>query len=368
MATIRRIGLLTGGGDCPGLNAVIRAVTLEAVSRGIEVVGFLDGFQGVIEDRARPLAAADVAGILTHGGTILGASNKSNPSRCVVGKDAAGEPIFQDVTPRCIGHLARRAIDAMVVIGGDGTMTVSQSFVAAGINCIGIPKTIDNDLFGTDLTFGFLSAVATATDSLDRVRTTAASHHRVIAVEVMGRNSGWLALHAGIASGSDIVLIPEIPFRMDAICAAIARQRAAGTSHSVICIAEGAAPLGGMQVVARVDPTSPDPIRFGGIAQAVAAQVEAATCSESRYVVLGHTQRGGPPVAADRVLSTQFGHHAMRLLLSGGRNRMVALQNGRLTDIDIAVPSDKQRRVDPADPLIAAARSVGIAFGDESPA
>jgi len=358
--------MLTGGGDCPGLNAVIRAVTLEAVNHGIEVVGFLDGFQGVIEDRARPVGAADVAEILTHGGTILGASNKANPSRYVKGKDAAGGLVYEDVTPRCLGNIERRDLDALVVIGGDGTMTVAQSFVAAGINCIGIPKTIDNDLYGTDLTFGFMSAVATATDGLDRVRTTAASHHRVIAVEVMGRNAGWLALHSGIASGADIVLIPEIPFSVDAVCRAVHEHRARGTHHSILCVAEGAAPIGGGQVVARVDPTSPDPIRFGGIAQAIAAQIELSTGAESRYVVLGHVQRGGSPVAADRVLSTEFGHHAMKLLLDGRANRMVALQRGRLTDIDIAEPSGKQRKVSPGDPLIAAARSVGIRFGDEA--
>lgn len=363
--TIRRIGLLTGGGDCPGLNAVIRAVVLDAAGLGIEVVGILDGYLGLIEDRTRPLGVADAEGILTQGGTILGASNKSNPARFAVGRDERGAPVIADVTPRCLETIRRHGLEALLIVGGDGTMAVAQIFVRAGINCIGIPKTIDNDLSGTELTFGFHTAVAIATDALDRVRTTAASHHRVIAVEVMGRRAGWIALYAGIASGADFILIPEIPFEFASVCHAIQDRCRRGLVHSIICIAEGAAPRGGEQVVARLDPASPDPVRFGGIAQRLAAEIEASTGSESRHVVLGHVQRGGTPIAADRILATQFGHHAMRLLRAGVRNRMVAYRHGAMDDIDIAIAAEGLRLVDPANLLISGARLAGARFGDE---
>lgn len=361
---IERIGILTGGGDCPGLNAVIRAVTKDALANGMQVLGILDGFLGLIEDRTRPLTNEDVSGILTHGGTILGSSNKANPSRFAVGRDERGAPIMADVTDRALATVERHRLDALAVVGGDGTMACAQPFAGAGVNCIGIPKTIDNDLWGTELTFGFLSAVSIATEAIDRVRTTAASHHRVIAVEVMGRHAGWIALHAGIAGGADVILLPEMPFDMGAVCATIEERRRAGKHYSIVCVAEGAAPKGRSAVVARLDPTSPDPVRYGGISQLVAQEVERITGVESRYVVLGHTQRGGSPIAQDRILGTRFGHHAMTLLHAGARNRMVAWQKGRLTDIPIAEPAGKQRKVPADEPLIAAARAVGTAFGD----
>jgi phosphofructokinase-like protein len=364
MPPIRRIGLLTGGGDCPGLNALVRAVTKGAAAEGLETIGILDGFLGLIEDRTRPLTPDDVSGIIAQGGTILGASNKANPARFCTGRDGAGRPIIQDVAARCLETVARHRLDALVVAGGDGTMACARSLFSRGVNCIGVPKTIDNDLHGTDLSFGFLTAVQIATDALDRVRTTAASHHRVIAVEVMGRGAGWLALHAGIAAGADAILIPEIPFDLDALCGTIDQRRQRGRAYSILCVAEGAAPRGGQQVVARMDAASPDPVRFGGIAKAVADAVEARTGTESRYVVLGHVQRGGTPVAADRVLGTQFGYHAVRLLRQGARDRMVAWRDGCLADIPIADAADKPRSVPPGHPLLDAARSVGTSFGD----
>jgi phosphofructokinase-like protein len=364
MPPIRRIGLLTGGGDCPGLNALIRAVTKGAAAEGLEVVGILDGFLGLIEDRTRPLSPDDVSGIIAQGGTILGASNKANPARFCTGRDQAGCPIFEDVAHRCLETVVRHRLDGLVVAGGDGTMACAQSLFSRGVNCIGVPKTIDNDLHGSDLSFGFLTAVQIATDALDRVHTTAASHHRVIAVEVMGRGAGWIALDAGIAAGADAILIPEIPFGLDALCAAIDERRRRGRGYSILCIAEGAAPRGGQQVIARTDAASPDPVRFGGIAKAVADAIEARTGIESRYVVLGHVQRGGTPTAADRVLGTQFGHHAVRLLRSGARDRLVVWQRGRLADIPISEAADKHRPVPLDHPLLAAARSVGTSFGD----
>jgi ATP-dependent phosphofructokinase / diphosphate-dependent phosphofructokinase len=361
---IRRIGLLTGGGDCPGLNAVIRAVTLAATRHGIDVLGIDDGFLGLIENRTRPLHSEDVEHILARGGTILGASNKANPTRFATGVRPDGAPIIDNVLPACLERVRAHQLDALVVVGGDGSMEVAQPFVAAGLNCIGIPKTIDNDVRGTDLSFGFLSAVNTATEALDRVHTTAASHARVIAVEVMGRHAGWIALYAGIASASDMILLPEIPYDTSAIAEHLVRRRAAGKRYSVVCIAEGAHARGGAQVVHRIDPRSPDPVRLGGVSQRLAEQIEQATGIESRFVVLGHVQRGGPPIPTDRVLSTHFGHHAVRLLLRGARNRMVAWVNDGVTDVAIEIPAQGQKLVPADHPLITAAREIGVSFGD----
>jgi 6-phosphofructokinase len=362
---IRTIGLLTGGGDCPGLNAVIRAVAMDAIRRGIKVVGIEDGLLGLIQGRARPLADDDVRTIINQGGTILGSCNKSNPSRFAVGKDAEGKPIFADVTDRCLDTIRRLGLDALVLAGGDGTLAAAASLIDRGVNCIALPKTIDNDIWGTDLSFGFLTAVQTATDAIDKVRTTAASHHRVMVVEVMGRNAGWLALHAGIASGSHAILIPEIPFDLARLAGMMTRRAALGRRFSIVCAAEGACPIGGAKSIARVDPTSPDPIRLGGLGRWLAESLESATGIESRYVVLGHVQRGGPPIAADRVLATQLGHHAALLLAAGARDRLVVYKEGRTQDIDIREPAGRQRLVPIDHPLIAAAKSVGAVFGDE---
>jgi len=361
-----RIGVLTGGGDCPGLNAVIRAVTKDARYNRIEVMGIEDGFLGLIENRVRQLDYRSVSGILQVGGTILGSSNKANPARFATGKDAAGMPIFEDVTDRCFATIEEHRMEALVVIGGDGTMTCAQPFVDAGIAVIGVPKTIDNDIWGTELTFGFQSAVDVATDALDRVHSTAESHSRVMVVEVMGRNAGWIALHAGVASGSDVILIPEIPFTLDAIAEHILWRKSKGRRATIICCAEGAAPLGGEQVVNSIDLTSPDPIRLGGIGAWVARGIEQRVEVDARTVVLGHVQRGGKPVPADRVLATLLGDRATELLLTGKRNRMVAIQRGRVTDIPIHEPADRQRTIPMDEPLLAAARSVFTSFGDGS--
>lgn len=361
-----RIGVLTGGGDCPGLNAVIRAIVKGAVFHDIAVVGIEDGFLGLIEDRTVPLAVDDVSNILTRGGTILGSSNKANPARCPVGQNPDGSWVYEDRTEHCMSVLRKHGIEALVVIGGDGTMTCAKPFADRGINCIGVPKTIDNDLWGSDITFGFSTAVETATEAIDRVHSTAASHHRVMVVEVMGRNSGWIALHAGLASGADIVLLPEIPFSLDEICHVVRLRSKRGKRFSIIVASEGATPVGGAQIVDRVIETSPDPIRLGGVARWLAGQVEDRTAVESRYVVLGHVQRGGTPSAADRVLATQFGDHAMALLRAGKQNRLVVMQGRELTDIEITVAAGKQRLVPTDHPLITAARSVYTSFGDDA--
>ena len=364
--SIRRLGILTGGGDCPGLNAVIRAVAKTAILQyGIEVVGIEDGFQGLIEHRVRPLTVKDVSGILTRGGTILGSNNKCNPSRYCTGRTDTGEPIWEDVTERCLTTIRRERLDALIVIGGDGTMACAAPIAASGINVIGVPKTIDNDLVGTEITFGFLTAVATATEALDRLHSTADSHHRVMVCEVMGRNAGWIALTSGVASGSDVILLPEIPFDLRKIADDIER-RMRGPGFAIVVVAEGARPFNGNQVIGRIDPMSHDPIRFGGIGNLVATEIADLTGIETRTTVLGHTQRGGAPIAADRILATHFGFHAMAVLSSGQRNRMVVRENNIFSDVDLFETVGKQRLVPHDHPLIAAARAIGTSFGDGS--
>ena len=362
--TIRRIGVLTGGGDCPGLNAVIRSITLSALHRGVEVVGVRDGYLGLIEDRVEALDEASVESILLQGGTILGTSNRANPAKFAVGKNADGSPRFENVVDRCLATVERHQLDALLLIGGDGTMAGAEPLIRAGVNCIGVPKTIDNDLEGTDMTFGFLTAVGVASEALDRVYTTAHSHHRTIVVEVMGRNAGWISLFAGAASGVPVILMPEAPFDWEKVFQVVSDRRGRGRMSTVICVSEGACPRDGKQVVARVDPTSPDPIRLGGIAQMVAAEVEKATGVESRYVVLGHVQRGGTPEPADRILGTQFGHRALTLLLDGKRNRLVGRRGFEEVDVDILSVVGKQRKVPMDHQVVMACRSLGVSFGD----
>ncbi len=363
MASIKRIGLLTGGGDCPGLNAVIRAVTKSAIHRfNLEVIGVEDGFLGLIQNRMRPLGWNDVSNILTLGGTILGTSNKANPESYAVKKNGHTECI--DVTDRVVEHVAANHLDALICIGGDGTMSGAAGLIKHGINCIGVPKTIDNDLEGCDQTFGFDTAVSTATDALDKIHTTAMSHHRVMVVEVMGRNAGWLALHSGMASGSDVILIPEIPYDMQKVCDLLTYRSRTGKRFSIICVSEGAKAMGGEAVVARMVADSPDPIRLGGVSNILAAAIETTTGIETRATMLGHIQRGGTPTACDRVLGTAYGHHALELLLSGAEGKLVVMREGKITHTDIALVANKQRKVPLDDALVRAARAVGTNFGD----
>ena len=363
MPTIKRIGVLTGGGDCPGLNAVIRAVTKSAMHRyHLEVWGIEDGFLGLIQNRMRPLNWSDVSNILTLGGTILGTSNQANPERYAIKKNGGTE--FCNVTDRVVEHVAANQLDAIVCIGGDGTMTGAANLIRHGINCIGVPKTIDNDLEGCDQTFGFDTAVTTAAECLDKIHSTAMSHHRVMVVEVMGRNAGWLALHAGIASGSDVILIPEIPYDMDKICELLQFRNRGGKRFSIVCVSEGAKPKGGDVVVQRRVETSPDPIRLGGIANKLVADIEAATCLETRATILGHIQRGGTPTPADRVLASSFGHHALEILIKGATGKLVVWKQGGLSEVDITSIAGKQRKVPLDHPLLATARAVGTSLGD----
>jgi phosphofructokinase-like protein len=363
MTRIKRIGILTGGGDCPGLNAVIRAVAKTAMNRfGMDVIGIEDGFLGLVQDWMHSLDNESVSNILTLGGTILGTNNKVEPRRYPVEVDGKRE--LRDVTDLCLRHIVSRGLDAIVIIGGDGTMSVAAHFARLGVPCVGVPKTIDNDLYGTDVTFGFSTAAAIATEALDRVHTTAASHHRAMAVEVMGRNAGWIALHAGVASGSDVILLPEIPYYLGKVCEFVLQRSQRGKRFSIVCVSEGARPRDGQQVVSRFDPLSPEPIRLGGIGQKVAIDIESRTGIETRSIVLGHVQRGGSPIPVDRVLATEFGSAAVELLASGEKGRLVVMQRGSITHIPLSETEGKQRLVPIDHPLIDAARNVSTCFGD----
>jgi 6-phosphofructokinase 1 len=340
-------------------------VTKAAILKlGIEVLGIEDGFLGLIRNRVHPLSLNDVSNILTRGGTILGTSNKADPKRFPVGEDSDGKPIFQDVTDRVLEHFHENALDGLICIGGDGTMTGASKLIERGIPCIGVPKTIDNDLMHTDITFGFLTAVEIATECLDRIHTTGASHHRVMIVELMGRNAGWLTLHAGVASGADIILIPEIPYDLDEIFNVCLQRSRVGKRFTLIAVAEGARPRQGEQVVRAVIDDSPDPVRLGGIANVLAAQIERTIKLEARATVLGHIQRGGTPIAEDRVLAMKFGHKAIQLVATREWNQVVIWRAGETSMVPIESVAGQQRLVEHDDPLIGMARAVGTCMGD----
>jgi phosphofructokinase-like protein len=360
---MKTLGILTGGGDCPGLNAVIRAVAKTALTQhGYRVIGFRDGFEGLIHDRTVELDYEAVSGILTAGGTILGTSNKANPYE-YWRKDETGKGYKTDESETVISTYRRHNLDALVCIGGDGTLTIAHGLVQRGLNIVGVPKTIDNDIHGTDQTFGFDTAVNIIAEAVDRIQTTAIAHKRVMVVEVMGRNAGWLALYGGVAGGADIILIPEIPYDLDAIIERVKFRGGFESSFTVIVVAEGAKPKGGGQVVDRTVEGSHDPIRLGGIGKVLCGQIEDATGHESRVTVLGHIQRGGTTSPADRILCTQLGHKAMQLVAEGKFGLMACIQHGQLSSMSLDAPAGKQRTVPADHPLIAAARAVGTHFG-----
>ncbi len=353
---------MTGGGDCPGLNAVIRAVTKTAMHKyGLEVWGIEDGYLGLIENRLHRLDFNDVSNILNVGGTILGTTNKANPFKfpCKQGN----KTVFRDLSSRCLKAIKERGIDAVVIIGGDGTMISAADFAKKGLTVIGVPKTIDNDLYGTDVTFGFNTAVTTATDALDKIHTTAGSHHRVMIVEVMGRYAGWIALYSGVASGSDVILIPEIPYKLDKICRFVTERSQKGKSYSIIVAAEGAKEKGGKMVIAKKLKQSPDPIRLGGIANQLSIQIHEKTGLDCRAVALGHVQRGGTPTAYDRALATGFGYKAIELLMAGVKNHLVVEKGGGLESIPLSRVAGKIKKVPLKHPLIQAAKAVKTSFG-----
>ena len=364
MAKTKRIGVLTGGGDCPGLNAVIRAVTKSAISDyGWEVWGIEDGYLGLIRNRMRLLDTEAVSNILTRGGTILGTSNKANPSKFKVGVDSDGRTVYEDVTDRCLEHAAARELDVIVCIGGDGTMTGAANLVRHGLRCVGVPKTIDNDIMHTEVTFGFHTAVQIATEALDRIHTTASSHHRVMLVEMMGRYAGWLTLYAGLASGADVILVPEIPYDLETINECCVARSKRGKAFTIIAVAEGARARGGEYVVDRVVADSPDPLRLGGVSEVLAHQISERTGLECRATILGHVQRGGTPCAHDRILATHFGHHAVELIAADRFNQLVVMQKAAITSVPIEEVAGRQRLVPTDHPLIKAGRAIGVSFG-----
>jgi phosphofructokinase-like protein len=364
MARPRRIGVLTGGGDCPGLNAVLRGLVKAAsYDHDLQVVGFQDGYAGLIQDRTLRLDADTVSGIIALGGTLLGSSNRDNPFRVPVIID--GERVFEDRSDAALRTCDRYGLDLLVVIGGDGSLTIGHQLANKGLPVIGIPKTIDNDLAATDVTFGFDSALTTATEALDKLHTTAQSHHRTMVMEVMGRYAGWIALEAGMAGGGDVILVPEIPFRVESIVAAIKDRLFRGRTFTLVVIAEGARAEGGEMVVAKRIEESTDSLRLGGVGHWLAAQLECHLDTEVRVTVLGHLQRGGAPTAFDRILGTRFGVHAAHCAAAGTRNVMVSLKGTAVTEVPLAEAVQVLRRLDPQSQIVRAARSVGMRFGDE---
>ncbi len=360
---IRNIAILTGGGDCPGLNAVIRAVTKTAINKyHLNVFGIEDGYRGLIENRIFPLTFANASGILDVGGTILGSCNKSNPFKFPV-KTASGKTVMQDVSDLCIQNLAEKNVDALICVGGDGTMTSAADFAKKGMPVMGVPKTIDNDVYGTDTTFGFDTAVYTATDALDKLHTTASSHHRIMIVEVMGRYAGWIALYSGIAGGADVILMPEFPYDIKKVCDYVIERGKVGKKFSIIVVAEGAKPKGGHMVISKTDNNSPDPIKLGGIANVLSEQIGHLTGLDTRATILGHVQRGGTPTPRDRQLGTMFGYLAVDYLMKGVKNQLVILNDNHPGCVPLAKIRGKIKTVKPNDPMVLAAKAVKTSFG-----
>ncbi|GAV23801.1 6-phosphofructokinase [Carboxydothermus pertinax] len=359
------IGILTGGGDCPGLNAVIRALVKSFYQKlpGEKVIGFLDGFRGLIDNKSVNLKTQDVVGLLPKGGTILGTSNRDNPFKFPVMVN--GKLEFQDVSDTVIANLQKHNIEVLFVIGGDGSLSIAHELSLKGVKVIGIPKTIDNDLEATEFTFGFDSAVRTATKALDMLHTTAESHHRIMVLEVMGRYAGWIALYSGLAGGADVILIPEIPFNWESVCRKIQKRKAEGKHFSIVVVAEGAHAQGGERIVAKYIKESTDPVRLGGIGQVVAEHLSNCTGLESRVTVLGHLQRGGGPTPFDRILATRFGVAAVNAWLAGKYNVMVALQGGKITAVPISEGIKKLKLVPLDSEIIMTAKATGISFGDD---
>ena len=356
------IGILTGGGDCPGLNAAVRAATLALLAEGARVTGIERGFLGLMRDRMRPLGAADVTDIVDAGGTILGTHNRADPFHDL-------EHGGQDRSDHVLAVARARGLDAVLAIGGDGTMDIAARLHARGLPMIGVPKTIDNDLPHTERSFGFDSAVAIVAEAIGRLRTTARSHGRVMIVETMGRYAGWIALEAGIAGGADAILIPELPYDLQRLrqwCAQrLQADRNSGHERgSVICIAEGAAPLGGALTVAHTAAGAPDPIRLGGVGEALRAALEPGLGCEVRATQLGHVQRGGAPTAFDRVLATRFGAAAARLAAQRQFGAMLALQADACVSVPLQEVAGRTHRVSADHALLQAARSLGVCLGE----
>jgi ATP-dependent phosphofructokinase / diphosphate-dependent phosphofructokinase len=360
---MKRIGILTGGGDAPGLNAVIRAAVKTAIYQyECEVFGIRDGYDGFIAEKGIiPLGIESVRGILPRGGTILGAANRGNPYARKVIRD--GREVTLDVSDEIVKGIKRLEMDALLVLGGDGTLRIAHELYQKGVPIIGVPKTIDNDIGGTEATFGFDTAVSIATEAIDRLHTTAEAHHRVMVLELMGRDAGFIALHAGVSGGSDVILIPEIPFKFDSVVAKVRERVERGMLFSIVVVSEGAKPFGGAQIFSRGGDEVYVP-RLGGIGHMVGEYIDRQGF-ETRVTVLGHLQRGGTPTPFDRWLATLYGAAAVRLAAQGKFDRMVALHAGKIIDISLEGAIAIPKRVDVNDDAISTARGMGISFGDE---
>ncbi len=362
---IKKIALLTGGGDCPGLNAVIRAVTRTAIlNYGIEVIGYKFGYRGLYNNDFIPLTLDTVSGILHRGGTILYSSNKDNLFDYLVEEN--GEMVKRDVSDVAVENLKKEGVDVLVVIGGDGTLTSARDFARKGVKVIGVPKTIDNDLASTDVTFGFNTAIDVVTEALDRLHTTAESHHRIMLCEVMGRNAGWIALEAGIAGSADIILLPEIPYDINKIAEKVKEREEEGKNFTIIVVSEGAKPKDGEVVVAKIVADSPDPIRLGGIGNKLAGDLEKLIKDhEVRCTVLGHIQRGGNTSTYDRILSTRYGVAAVELMMSGKFGEMVCLKGDTISSDSLEnVIGQKTKNVNIDGELVQVAKKIGITFAE----
>ena len=360
MPTIKKIGVLTGGGDAPGLNAVIRAVVKTASNANVTVIGLEDSFDGLIyPEKSREITLKEVTGILRLGGTILGTVNRGDPF---------AEPI---VTPLGTFNYADRVmemfqhmeLDALICIGGDGTLAIAYEFYKKGIPLVGVPKTIDNDIYGTTSCFGFDTAVAFATDAIDRLHTTAEAHRRIITVEVMGRYAGWIALHAGVAGGADVILIPEIPYDLEKVVECLRRRDARGARFSIVVVAEGARPKDGSVSILEEAHTGYAE-RLGGAAKYCGDELSRLTGKETRHVVLGHLQRGGAPTAFDRTLATRFGGKAVELILRHQFGKMVANHPPELVPVPLGEVVGRTKLVPLDYDLLQTARMMGVSFGD----
>ena len=359
----KTIGILTGGGDCPGLNAVIRGVVKSAIIRhNWQVIGIEDGFDGLLDlNKCRPLNLDSVRGILPRGGTILGTTNRGNPFSCPVEQD--GKIVYMDCSDQVLENVKKLGIDALIAVGGEGSLKIALDLYKMGIPLVGVPKTIDNDLLETDLTFGYNTALETATDALDKLHTTAESHHRVMILEVMGRYAGWIALESGIAGGADVILIPEIPFNIENICSSIKQRSKRGSHFSIIVAAEGAFPQSGERIVAKEADERYTIERLGGIGQYVAKKIEQCLEMDVRVTVLGHLQRGGSPSTFDRALGSRFGTKAVDMIAKGDFGKMACLVGRSILSAPIEVATRDLKLVDPHGEIVQTAKDLGIMVG-----
>lgn len=363
--TPSKIAMLTGGGDAPGLNAVIYGVTKACRTKfpGCSVIGYKFGYKGLYDNDFIRLDNGATSGILHRGGTILYSSNKDNLFDYTIEED--GEMVKRDVSDVAIENMKKEGVDVLVVLGGDGTLTSARDFARKGVNIIGVPKTIDNDLAATESTFGFDTAVDIVTENLGRLHTTAESHHRVIVVEVMGRNAGWIALHSGIAGSADIILLPEMPYKLTNVVKKIKQRAQNGKLFTIIVVTEGACELGGAPVIGKVVSDSPDPIRFGGIASKIARDLEPHIGNEVRSCKLGHIQRGGEPTAYDRVLSIRYAVKAVELIEQDKFGQMVCLKDGVMDSVSLEEVIGHNKYVSEDHELVKAAKALGISFANE---